>query len=208
MDPWSVILTLGSVALGAVITGGATLLSDSLQERRRARAELRAYNLERLRRCERMLQARLDQITALMRGDVEASKAANETATRQEGASLYLVGDDDVARAYSDLLVLLTNRVGQAYRIEDQIQAIDVMGRVSKSLGDQEARVSSGLPLRELSAGTIAALSDVRAMADRFPLFDIQPSVKVRIARQLMRFWGRQSTHAANDVPKGRGPRG
>jgi hypothetical protein len=207
VDPWSVVLTLGSVVLGAVITGGATLLSDSLQERRRARAELRAYNLERLRRSERMLQARLDQITAVMRGDVEASKAANETAARQEGASLYLVGDDDVARAYSDLLVLLSNRVGQAYRIEDQIQAIDVMGRVSKSLGDQEARVASGLPLRELSAGTIAALSDVRAMADRFPLFDIQPNVKVRVARQLMRFWGRRSARAVDGEPNGRAPR-
>ncbi len=193
MDASSVVLTLGSVTLGAVLTGSATLLSDYLRERRRASAELRAYNLDRLRRSERMLRARLDQVTAAMRGDVETTKAARDVAEAQEGASLYLVGDDDIARVYGDLLILLTNRIGQPYRVEDQIRVVDVMGRVSKALGDQEARVWSGQPLRELSEGTIADLSDARAIAERFPLFDIQPNVRARTARQLMRFWRWQS---------------
>jgi hypothetical protein len=171
-----------------MLPGVASLLGDEIKDRRRRRDELRTYRLERIRQTRRMLQAVVDRGTTLTLGDLAGSKAAQERIDAQEDASLYLVGDDAVALAYRDLLLLIANRMGQPLRVEDQIQSLEVMNRVAKALGDQEELARNGKALRQLSAATIAELSDVRAMATKMPLVDLQPSVDARLAGQILRF--------------------
>ena len=187
----SVVQTLASVVVGAVITtaggAGAALLVDEVRERRRSRVEIRAERLERLRQTRRMLQALVDQAVAGGSGDAEGAAAAGKLVGAQEQANLHLVGGDDVARAYRDLLVDLCQRFGQAHRVEDQVRILEVMARVNSALDAQADLARAGKPLRMLSPTAIAELTDVRAMADRMPLFDMPPSVDARIARQFMR---------------------
>lgn len=188
MDILTAVVTLTSAVVGAMLPGVASLLGDEIKDRRRRRDELRTYRLERIRQTRRMLQAVVDRGTTLTLGDLAGSKAAQERIDAQEDASLYLVGDDAVALAYRDLLLLIANRMGQPLRVEDQIQSLEVMNRVAKALGDQEELARNGKALRQLSAATIAELSDVRAMATKMPLVDLQPSVDARLAGQILRF--------------------
>ena len=70
-----------------------------------------------------MLVALADQATATRLGDTAAAKAAGERVSAQEDASLYLVGDDNVARAYREFLVSILSGIGQALTVEDQVHS-------------------------------------------------------------------------------------
>jgi hypothetical protein len=90
----------------------------------------------------------VEEAQANARGDRAASIEAGNKRKAQEQGNLYLVGDDNVAIAYRELLVHLTDRLGRGLAIDDLVSSFETMSLVSAALSDQEDRARAGKPLR------------------------------------------------------------
>ena len=159
-----------------------------------------------MRQTRRLLDALGQETQANARGDQATANKAAGIRESQELGDLYLVGDDEVALAWRDLLVHLNDRLGRGLGVDDIVMSVETMARVSRALSEQEDRARAGKPLQELSPTTIAQLRDTRALADRMMGFNVPPTPDGRMNRwaiDFLRWRDRRRRPAAPPRPEG-----